>query len=70
MNNALHASTRYKWVTLAWFVAGALLASYGCIDLLGGFSLGGLGLLMLGSGLCVLGLVRWTVKDRVAKAGS
>ena len=70
MTNALDSSNRFNMVTVAWFVAGALLAVYGCVELLDGFSLGGLGMLMLGSGLCVLGLVRWKVKGQAARTST
>ena len=70
MPNELDSSNRFNMVTVAWFFAGALLAAYGCVDLLDGFSLGGLGMLMLGSGLCVLGLVRWKVKGQATRTST
>ena len=51
-------------------MAGALLAVYGCVSLLDGFSVGAIGMLMLGSGLCVLGLVRWKVMSDASRSSA
>ena len=55
-------------LTVAFLVAGALLVVWGCISLMDGFSVGSLGKLMLGAGLCTLGIVRWKVMGDVSRS--
>ena len=55
-------------LTIAFILGGALLAAYGCVGLLNGFSVASIGMLMLGGGLVVLGLVRWKVMGDASRS--
>ena len=63
MPGTSRASKNGTAITIAFMAIGALLVAYACVSLLKGFSVGVLGMLMLGSGMAVLGLVRWKVSS-------